>query len=286
MTDFAKRHFDPGFGGTKITDRTYESFIEGVNMNLEIQDDAEHTRVKNVRKGDYEFSRLITFENFTNAKLSVVELSPAYYPFVRSGYSARTNSELPVLSEWLELPKRLDHLKPVANNLTIVLYSKEQVIKENASQVAKELIDYSELGQVKKDEAFDIVCSRLGAIGDIKTLKNKAAKDAEYDKASAYREKEKFAAKSVAEQLSLDGYNFPDHINVRDLISNNSSANLDADWCVVAILAHNAEEQEPMKPITMLRNAAGKEYGGNGEPIDEDKYRESVEFWTKHISLK
>lgn len=201
MTDFAKRHFDPGFGGTKITDRTYEDFIEGVNMNLEIQDDLEHSRVRNVRKGDYEFSRLISFDNFTNARLSVLPLLPEYYPFIRTGYSSRNEDELPVLSEWLELPKRMYDLRPVAKNLTIVLYSKEQVIAE---------------------------------------------------------------AKKMKQVIPK----------------------LEADWCVVAILAHNPEEQEPMKPITMLRNAAGKEYGGNGEPINEDKYRESVEFWSKNISLK
>jgi hypothetical protein len=42
----------------------------------------------------------------------------------------------------------------------------------------------------------------------------------------------------------------------------------------------------PMQPITMMRNALGKEQGGSGVPLETDKYRESVAFWTKHVSIK
>lgn len=41
-----------------------------------------------------------------------------------------------------------------------------------------------------------------------------------------------------------------------------------------------------MQPITIMRNALGKEYGGSGVPIDPVKYQESVEFWKKNVSLK
>jgi hypothetical protein len=30
----------------------------------------------------------------------------------------------------------------------------------------------------------------------------------------------------------------------------------------------------------MMRNALGKEYGGSGVELDQDKYKESVEFWS------
>lgn len=41
-----------------------------------------------------------------------------------------------------------------------------------------------------------------------------------------------------------------------------------------------------MQPITMMRNALGKEYGGSGIPLDEKKYKQSVVFWSEHILIK
>lgn len=41
-----------------------------------------------------------------------------------------------------------------------------------------------------------------------------------------------------------------------------------------------------MDPITMFRNALGKEEGGSGIPLDKKKYLESVEFWTNHAFTK
>ena len=40
-----------------------------------------------------------------------------------------------------------------------------------------------------------------------------------------------------------------------------------------------------MTPITMLRNALGKEYGGSGVPLERDKYQKSVEYWSKHAVI-
>ena len=36
----------------------------------------------------------------------------------------------------------------------------------------------------------------------------------------------------------------------------------------------------------MMRNALGKEQGGSGVPLDINKYKESVNFWTTHVSIK
>lgn len=41
-----------------------------------------------------------------------------------------------------------------------------------------------------------------------------------------------------------------------------------------------------MQPITMMRNALGKEYGGSGIALNETKYKESVAFWSEHILIK
>lgn len=42
----------------------------------------------------------------------------------------------------------------------------------------------------------------------------------------------------------------------------------------------------PMDPITMMRNALGKEEGGSGVKLEFEKYMESVKFWEKHASAK
>jgi hypothetical protein len=41
-----------------------------------------------------------------------------------------------------------------------------------------------------------------------------------------------------------------------------------------------------MQPITMMRNALGRDQGGSGVPLEVDKYRESVAFWKKYVAIK
>lgn len=59
-----------------------------------------------------------------------------------------------------------------------------------------------------------------------------------------------------------------------------------ADWFIISIISSSNEDMPPMPPITMMRNALGKEEGGNGVPIDRESYEESVRFWEKNISIK
>jgi len=47
---------------------------------------------------------------------------------------------------------------------------------------------------------------------------------------------------------------------------------------------HNNEE--PMPPVTMMRNALGVSEGGSGVPLDREAYRRSVEFWENHAVAK
>eukprot|EP00330_Aristerostoma_sp_ATCC50986_P008081 CAMPEP_0114594744 /NCGR_PEP_ID=MMETSP0125-20121206/16454_1 /TAXON_ID=485358 ORGANISM="Aristerostoma sp., Strain ATCC 50986" /NCGR_SAMPLE_ID=MMETSP0125 /ASSEMBLY_ACC=CAM_ASM_000245 /LENGTH=42 /DNA_ID= /DNA_START= /DNA_END= /DNA_ORIENTATION= len=41
-----------------------------------------------------------------------------------------------------------------------------------------------------------------------------------------------------------------------------------------------------MNPMTMLRNALGKEEGGSGVKLEKEKYTESVNFWDKNAIIK
>lgn len=54
----------------------------------------------------------------------------------------------------------------------------------------------------------------------------------------------------------------------------------------MSIKPQDQQEENPMDPITMFRNALGKEEGGSGIPLDREKYLQSVEFWTHHALIK
>ena len=192
ITDFAKRHFDSKFGGTKILNVTLEDFERMINT-LHTSAHTEHL-FDCIIPGYADFCKLLVVKNFTNAKTGTLPITLESYQYLRSGYSSRTESELPIMERWFELPLPA----PKAEYLVIVLYSKEQLDKER---------------KVGEEE-------------------------------------------------------------------------FEGDWGVVAILAQMSSKEEPMKPITMMRNALGIEEGGSGVPIDRDAYKKSVEFWSKNATVK
>lgn len=61
---------------------------------------------------------------------------------------------------------------------------------------------------------------------------------------------------------------------------------IESDWGIVAILGQMYNEEEPMKPATMLRNALGIEEGGSGVPLNKENYYRSVDFWSKNATVK
>jgi len=196
ITEFAKRHFDPKFGGTKILDFTPEEFEDRVNLTLGSINSSLNTEysIERVIPGYADFCKLLVLKNFTTAKTGSLPITIENYQYLRTGYSSRTTSELPVMERWFELPLSA----PKAEYLVVVLYSKEQLEKERK----------------EGEEEFD------------------------------------------------------------------------GDWGVVAILAQMSPSEEPMKPITMMRNALGIEEGGSGVPIDREAYANSVEFWSKNATVK
>ena len=130
ITDFAKRHFDPKFNGTKILSKTTEEFEEYINSI--VQDKLElHLKIKqsiniediHVYNGYAPFCKLIAIRNYTDAKVGSMPITIENYQYLRSGYSARRDSELPVFGRWFELPLPA----PAAKYLVLVLYSKEQI---------------------------------------------------------------------------------------------------------------------------------------------------------------
>ena len=59
-----------------------------------------------------------------------------------------------------------------------------------------------------------------------------------------------------------------------------------APWGIISVKAQDVDHELPMQPITMLRNALGREYGGSGVPLEQDKYKESVAFWSTNAIIR
>jgi len=200
LTDFAKRHFDKTFGSTKILDYTPKEFEEEVNTILGTEA-PEYDY--NYQTGYAPFCKLICIDNFTDAKLGSMKITLENYQYLRSGYSARNEKELPVFSRWFELPIPA----PKAEYLMLVLYNREQLLKE---------------------------------------WKDKGLED-------------------IGEKFDLDD---------------------DSEYGIVAILGQDWDEEEPMKPETMIRNALGIKEGGSGVTLEKDKYKKSVDFWQTHATIR
>ncbi|KAK1444384.1 hypothetical protein BgAZ_102900 [Babesia gibsoni] len=75
------------------------------------------------------FCKHIFVENFTGAKSGTMPITEDNRHLLKSAYVARTETELPVLTRWFPKAAVEDHI-PEAKFLDVILYSKEQVIKE------------------------------------------------------------------------------------------------------------------------------------------------------------
>jgi len=59
----------------------------------------------------------------------------------------------------------------------------------------------------------------------------------------------------------------------------------DRPWGIISIKAQDEDYETPMQPITIMRNALGKDQGGSGVPLEREKYNASVSYWSQHVPL-
>ncbi|OQR84539.1 hypothetical protein ACHHYP_13269 [Achlya hypogyna] len=64
------------------------------------------------------------------------------------------------------------------------------------------------------------------------------------------------------------------------------TVNDDCPWGIISIKAQDVDHELPMNPITVLRNALGKEEGGSGVPLSREKYLEAVAYWSTHAVIQ
>ncbi len=61
---------------------------------------------------------------------------------------------------------------------------------------------------------------------------------------------------------------------------------VDYEYGIISVKPQNTDYELPMDPITVMRNALGKEHGGSGVPLEREKYNISVSFWRDNILLR
>jgi len=149
ITDFALRHFDPDFGGTKLLNIEPKDFEKYLNIfskqYVEKPDermiDDKLVRV-NILDGYAPFCKLLVMKNITDARTGSLPITLSNYQYLRSGYSARRITEYPTLSRWFELPLGA----PRATYTVTVLYNKEQIDKEAISEYNNKINKLPKLG--------------------------------------------------------------------------------------------------------------------------------------------
>ena len=105
------------------------------------------------------FCKHLFVENFTQARVGVLPITAENETLLRSGYAARTDKELPILERFFPRHSLSDDQIPRALFLDIILYSKEQILKESAAMnepLDQGLISLS-LAATRDGESFDLV---------------------------------------------------------------------------------------------------------------------------------
>jgi hypothetical protein len=116
LTEFARlRLFPREPRRNTIQDLTPAQFERHLNEQPPLQ----------VLDGYAPFCKLHVHRNWTSTRCLTVPIADTNRHLLRSGYEARNSSELPVLVRWFEGLE-----PPVADYLIVILYSREQIVKE------------------------------------------------------------------------------------------------------------------------------------------------------------
>lgn len=118
LTDFARARLFPAIRrANTIQDCSAEEFERHLNTHAPLK----------VLNGYAPFCKLHVHRNWTSTRCLTVPVTDENRHLLRSAYEARTREELPVLVRWFEGVE-----PPVAEYLVVILYSREQMAKENS----------------------------------------------------------------------------------------------------------------------------------------------------------
>ena len=193
LDEFAMRQWDdPAYGGTRI-DFDKAEFVKRIHE--------AHASGAGLVDGYAPFCKHVFVPNFIpGTKVGAIPITEENQHLLRSGYSSRSEAELPVLTRWFPADKVEI---PDATYLDVILYSREQLELERAAMASKQ------------------------------------------------------------ERPPLP----------------------DAPWGIISVKGQTVDFECPMTPITIMRNALGRDEGGSGVPIDREKYAASVEYHQNHAPI-
>ncbi|KAL7554080.1 hypothetical protein ACHAWF_017464 [Thalassiosira exigua] len=126
---FAESDKSEGYAGT-VFNISIEQFEAIVNSRY---------RASDLKDGYAPFCKHLFLENdFTDARVNVLPITPENEPCLRTRYEARNEKELPVLARYFDREsllkgKKEEDVFPVAKYVDLILYSREQIEKENAA---------------------------------------------------------------------------------------------------------------------------------------------------------
>ncbi|GJD07338.1 hypothetical protein Gasu2_17040 [Galdieria sulphuraria] len=136
LEPFAYRHFQPDFAGTKITIPKQE-FVSKINEYYETCEKATELSQKSALIDGYAwFCKHLFVPNFVGAMVGVVPITESNEHLLKTAYEARTPQELPVLTRFFPSNKVSTW---IAKYLDIVLYHRQQVIKERTQRERDDL---------------------------------------------------------------------------------------------------------------------------------------------------
>jgi hypothetical protein len=198
---FCMRQWDSNYVGTRLINT-------GITPEIleQVCNDYLQQGKGTLQPGYAPFCKHLFLPNTLSDKLksSVVEITKENVHLLKSAYEARTPKELPVLVRWMEskdLPGGSVDALPKAKWLDVILYSREQIRKENEA-------------------------------------------------------------------------------------TGTPTAETDAPWGIISVKSQDDPFELPMTPITMMRNALGKEEGGSGVTLNREEYDKAVKYWENHVFIR
>ncbi|HEU0197896.1 MAG TPA: DUF3228 family protein [Nevskiaceae bacterium] len=146
LTEFARvRLFPKTPRPNTLRDVTAERFEQELNRRRPLK----------VLDGYAPFCKLYVYENWTSTRCLTIPIDDANRHLLHSAYEARTKRELPVLVRWFEGVEA-----PEACYLVVILYSREQMVKEGDPVDA----DWGVVGCLYTREAEEIPMTPMTAM--------------------------------------------------------------------------------------------------------------------------
>lgn len=161
LDPFIYRQFSKTYNGTCLnhtTENTTAQLVNYWNNVLNYFYDNPDNITSKIENGpeNMSFCKYLILTNVWSIKSGTCEITSEIEPYIKTGYEARNEKELPILTRWVELPE--DFKRPNANKLVFIMYSKEQLQEESNN--------LEEFNSIYSDETRYGVIACLGVSGE------------------------------------------------------------------------------------------------------------------------